>query len=714
MLYPASHPAIQASLARVTESATRLRAGRRTTLTVLPDRVLLENRALPKPDPALTELAALLHAHLVGHVALLDDPTPAGWHAFLRLIGRNAEDVRMDGGIVRVWTAANAAPIELQQIDYREVLRERRGLHESDWDRIIASCLEGDRSALDEQTLTALVELLADPERFLAFTERFVSRTLESAGGQRDAILVLLQALADFVAERHPETIARTLADLARVLPRLTPELLLLLLTGGERSGLRDGNRHVDLAREMHARLTDQAVAEFVARSVARTRGATERLAEAFQVLAPAPDARTALLERARHDAEGLAIGQEAGFAELWQHAADLLSSYSDSRFVSEDYERELAAARTQAVDVERVSDDPPERIQSWLSTVSASEVRRLDRQVLLDLLVVETRTDIWPFVLESALRVVEELVLSGHPAAARPLLDAVAARAQPHQPFAAAARAGLDRLRAGPLLHHVVLLARHASDDDVKDLAACARALGTDAIRPLAEALAIEEGGAARRLGEIVLSFGAAGRVHAAELRRSTNPAVRRVAVELLRAFGGPEDVAQLAEMLGDEEPGVQRDVVRALIQIGSDEAHETLQQALDSGPASTREAIQAVLRTSSDPRAVPIFVRVLDRPRRGPRVEELTTLAIEGLGRLGGDGPSLAALQRALERGHWWAPLRTQRLRAAAAGALARSGSPTARRILEHAATHGTRGVRREASRAIATTARSVRKAH
>ena len=40
--------------------------------------------------------------------------------------------------------------------------------------------------------------------------------------------------------------------------------------------------------------------------------------------------------------------------------------AYSDEAFVSEQYGRELTAARTQAIEVERVSDDPAERVQAW------------------------------------------------------------------------------------------------------------------------------------------------------------------------------------------------------------------------------------------------------------------------------------------------------------------------------------------------------------
>ena len=52
--------------------------------------------------------------------------------------------------------------------------------------------------------------------------------------------------------------------------------------------------------------------------------------------------------------------------------------SYSDKSFVSDEYGRELSGTRTQAIEVERVSDDPPDRIQAWLVTVNDDAMRQL------------------------------------------------------------------------------------------------------------------------------------------------------------------------------------------------------------------------------------------------------------------------------------------------------------------------------------------------
>ena len=70
-------------------------------------------------------------------------------------------------------------------------------------------------------------------------------------------------------------------------------------------------------------------------------------------------------------EAEQTEFGADPRFPRLWQSAVTTCSNYSDKSFVSAEYARELSAARTQAIEVERLSDDPPERIAAWLASVS-------------------------------------------------------------------------------------------------------------------------------------------------------------------------------------------------------------------------------------------------------------------------------------------------------------------------------------------------------
>ena len=70
-----------------------------------------------------------------------------------------------------------------------------------------------------------------------------------------------------------------------------------------------------------------------------------------------------------------------------------------------------------------------------------------------------------------------------------------------------------------------------------------------------------------------------------------------------------------------------------------------------------------------------------------------------IEALGTLAAHQDSLRTLRTILYRGEWWAPFRTAALRQAAAAALRGLGTPEATAVLQEAAAHGSRAVRKAA---------------
>jgi len=89
-LYPATHPAIQASLGRVVTSSAKLAAGGEVTIAVLPSQLLIDGRAPARPDLAILELADVLHHRLVGSLRVERAADAADWHAFLLLLARPA------------------------------------------------------------------------------------------------------------------------------------------------------------------------------------------------------------------------------------------------------------------------------------------------------------------------------------------------------------------------------------------------------------------------------------------------------------------------------------------------------------------------------------------------------------------------------------------------------------------------------------------------
>jgi len=695
-LYPATHPAIQASLGRIVGSAARLAAGGEVTLTIHPDRIVIDGRTPAKPDPAIAELAELLHTRLIGSLKIESDADAADWHAFLMLLSKSAEELMAQGGIGRTWAASGRSHFEIREIDYGEVLRERGRGEEAEWDRIIANCLQGEAADLDEDTLAMLLELTGDPERFGDFLAR-----LQDAGGAETkvgaraaALLRVIRGLIDEVNRRSPERLDVMLRSVAQSTSRLTPEMMLAVLSERDRPAGEGA-----MVGQIVDRMSDRTIASFVARNVIAERGATGRLAMAFEALVPDADRRTGVLDAAREEVAASPLGDESGFSELWQNAASMLMNYSDKPYVSADYARELSEARTQAVEVERVSDDPPERIQAWLATVAEDSMRQLDLQLLLDLLRLESDPAAWRAIVDVAITQIERLALLGDARSARQLVDAIAREIGPdgRELLRPAAAAAIEQILAGPLVRHIALQLRKVDDKEVEAFTALCHTLGPAVVRGLAEGLATEENNrAVRRLRELLVSFGAAGRQAVEQLKNSRNPAVRRTAIDLLRVFGGREALPELASMLDDADTQVQRDAIRAIVQIATDEAYAVLERALQG---KTRDAIVEQLISLRDDKAVPLLCHVLNHTKPRGQMANVHVGVIDALGGLSAHPQAAETLKRVLYSGSWWAPFRTSALRNAAAQALRRMGGPEAAAVLEEAAARGPRGVRNAA---------------
>jgi hypothetical protein len=698
-LYPPSHPAIHISLSRLIDTAGRLTAAGPATFGVLPDNLLLGGRAAPRADQAVRETGALLHDHMIGILTMHSSPGPEGWLPFLQLVSRPSDDVRRAGGVGRVWAATGQRYLDIQEIDYADILRDRGAGQDSRWDDIIRACLNLD-SPLDDEALRHLVETCGSAERFGEFIAGLEEQGAGGTESKASALLRMLRGVVDLVSRTDPAKLEPLLKNIAQGLARLSPELLLEVLS----SEKRRADAAADLVLGIASRMTDQTLSGFVARGMIAQGGATTRLAQAFQALVPDKERRRALLETAKDEVQQSPLGASEDFGDLWKNAADLLTSYSDEAYVSESYARELSGARTQALEVERVSDDPPERIGQWVTSVGPSEIRALDLHMLLDILTIEQDLDRWTGMTLPAVAHIEDLLLVGDFEGAGQLVLALSSEIARDTSRRAAAGAALQKLVDGTMMTHITSHLRTVDEASVEHIKTLCYAVGPSVIKPLAEALSIEKRANARqRLTQLLIGFGAAGRQSVEQLKGSVNPAVRRTAIYLLREFGGSEALPDLTALLDDAEPHVQREAVRAILLIGTEQAYGELQKALLSGTGRTREALMAALVAMRNERAIPLFeyiVRNIDR--KGP-LRTVYIHAIESLGALKAD-QSVDLLRDVLLAGEWWAPFRTAELRRTSAVALLRIGTPDALRVLEDAAERGPRGVRNavKASRA------------
>jgi hypothetical protein len=706
-LYPGAHPAIGGSLSRLVSAIRRLSGAGETVLVVHPATLVIDDRAPARPDAAIVELAELLHGRLIGTLQVDAAASADDWRALLLLLARPLEDLLAEGGIHQIWAATGRGHFEIQEIDYAEVLRERRGSNGADWDRVLANCLKGESVELDDAVINSLLEAVESSERFGELLDRLNDRA-ETEGStvsaRIGALMHLLRATLASVEQRNPGGTEEALTTVARSTPHLSPDMLIGLLTNRMAAKPEDAA----IATGVVDRIDDGTIASIVARSVSSERGASDRLAQVFEALAPDAAKKGPLLEMARAEAEQTEFGSDPRFPEVWQSAVTILN-YSDKTFVSEEYARELSSARSQAVEVERLSEDPPERIAAWLASVSDAAVRDLDLLLTLDLMRVETEPDNWKGVADVAVREVERRALVGDMAGARPLTSAIAEKAAgPDDRMRGAAVTALDALARGPFVRHMTGQFRKANDAELAMLTQMCQTIGPRLVLPFAEALSTEDHTPTiRRIRELLISFGADGRRAVEPLKNSSKPAVRRTAVDLLRIFGGNDALRELSLLLNDADPQVQRDAVRAILQIGTPEAFAVIDHGCDTGDTA-RELIVREVIGLRDSRAVPSLAAVLTATLPRGTMVALHEAIIDALAGLGAHDGSTAALRTALDRGEWWAPRRTARLRKAAAAALRRIGSPETLAALEDATRAASRGVRNAARLALGEGAR------
>ena len=400
-------------------------------------------------------------------------------------------------------------------------------------------------------------------------------RTEGGAGTKTTALMRMIRGFVSTVSKNDADRLDPTLRNMASAVGELSPDVLIGLMSQDGDSG--------DDARVMDAivsRMTDRTIARFVSRNVIADGGTpTDRLAQAFQTLVRNPDDRQRLLALARDDVAESPLGSAEGFETVWNHVAQkLLTSYSDKTFVSDEYARELSGARTRAVDVEQASDDPPERVSDWLASVATSALRSLDLLLLLDLLRIEPDDARWGELMEPVVRNLEDLLLVGDFDSAMELIGVIAAATSEASSTERRQHAmiAIDLLVAGSMMRHIATHLASIDDASFERVKAMCVSLGEVLVRPLAEALSVEERGRTReRLTAILLAFGAVGRRTIERLKTSPNAAVRRTAIYLMRQFGGSDALPDLTDLLNDAESQVQREAVRAILNIGTEKAY-------------------------------------------------------------------------------------------------------------------------------------------
>jgi HEAT repeat protein len=699
-LYPPEHPAVAAALEAVAASAQSATASATLHLTVLPDALTVEGRQLARPDPAVGELADLLHRHHVGQLSIHPQTDTETWRAFLALVALAPDQARLRGGLGRLWASEGETRIELHSLDYNKLLRARARGDKATWEAIVATCTEDHDFSLDETTVELLFGVLKDPARITSVVEAIEACLPSGDRAQQGPLILagLLHAVAKLVEASDPDAVDSVLTVLAEATARL-PLDTLGPIVDTQRESSRPG-----LARFVQGlvrRMTDESIASLITSEVRGGRGASPRLADALCGLAPEADRRSAIIALARGAVTQSGAAGDASLDRAWQQSEAMLLRYSDEAFVSEAYRSEFGRLLDRAVDLQQDHTDAPAQVEEWRETVDDEELRLLDAALLADMLSLKREPRLWRDLARLVLNRVNVLLVLGDLRAAAVLVEALRSQSEedPDPEIRAAAGEAVQSLLTPVAMQHV---SSHLDTADQAVVRAALRfyaALGTAAIGPLADLLSREQRSRPRsHLISILVAFGAPGRQAVEQLRQSSNAAVRRTAVLLLREFGGHEALPELASLLDDAEPRVQREATHAIAMMGIEAAYDTIVDALARGSETTRTSLLGALwALPTEDAELVLSHLVLTAPYRGA-MWEIHARATERLGAIGGRH-AIRALAAVLQRRRFWSRLRLARLHRLALDALGRIGTAEALAVIETAAENSSRLVRNAA---------------
>ena len=453
-LYPRTHPSIQASLSRVTAAAGRLIPADAVLISVHPDTLTIEGRPPLRPDAAIGELAALMHERLIGEIRIERTARLEDWHALLLLLARQPDELMTDGGIGKAWAATGRDHFEIREIDYAEVLRERTGDNIKEWDAIIRFCLEG--GTLGERELAALLDVLKDSSQFGALLERLQSE--ETGGGAsvnvRAAALItlvqkLLEATAQLPKAQGEDVVLQMAAD---GVARLTPEMVLALV----RHTQAPDREQAQIASAVIDRVKDETVATFVANSIVKERGASERLAQALEALVLDDDHKDRLLDLAKEEAARHSIRSRCelrGALAVGNRHAGVVFGRAVRLRPTMPGSCPAPASRPLTSNASRMT--PPIAFKAWLGDhFRRGRPRQLDFQLLLDLLKVENDPAWWAEIAGIVASEVERRALAGDIQAAQQAAQAIVREATPggRELLRGAAESAIDKLASGRL----------------------------------------------------------------------------------------------------------------------------------------------------------------------------------------------------------------------------------------------------------------------
>jgi len=700
-LYPPEHPAVSASIARLSDAIQRSTGGAIFSVGITPDTLLVEGTSADPAQSSVSEAAALLHDRDLLSITFVGEVPEPALHAFLRMLALDADERRRRGGPTQIWTVEGHPSLVLEQIDYERVLAREEGAvpepakRDDLWRSIVLSITSMDQSVFDERSQDRLLAIAGSVPDIGDLTTAVSASKCTIDGSpmitsQAATVLAAYRYLASVASVKAPERMSEVVNNIAAASAQLDPRVVLQVLQTQEGG---DASMHVN---GLAAAFDDTKVARLLATALAIDGKASDRLATIFNTIVPDTDRKQRVLTLTRSLLSETDFGKAGHFHTLWSSMEELLVSYNDKPFVSEGYRASLDEIGARA---ERMAamDLPPE-LQEWMTSLGQDSVRALSVQMLIDLLAIEVDAKRADEIAEDMEALAEDLLMSGAYEDAGAVINGLAARASsPRAIGRDACRQALDRLGESLALLETVSLADEFDDAVWNTVRSLVAKIGPSTIGALSSIAAAErETLGSKRAASAILGFGTSAIPRLTPLVGDERWFAQLAGATLLGAIGTADAVPLLQPLLRKTDARVARAAVAALGKIDDPAAARAVHTVLRAATGALRTAVIDALVAERDPRVVPLLSRVIAESTPLGSDHDVVVEMLDALGTVGSER-AVPTLMTASRVNRFFGGKKLRRVKEHAVAAIVQIGGTTGAAALDELAKSGDRALKK-----------------
>ena len=706
-LYPPDHPAVRASFERLSQAIQDATNDAVFSVGITPNNLMIESFAVPD-NPQVLEAARLLHDRDLLRLTFSGRVPADAVAKLLRMLVLDRAALRARGGPEGVWREDGDVSIALEQIDYVHVLedKEEHANRSQDdvWKSIVQSIVTGQKT-MDEVAQQRLLSIAGDAEQIGELAHAVMSSKCTPDGApmittQAATVLAAFRHLATIVSVKAADRGDETMRNLAAAASTLNPHVVMEVLQTDD-----DPADATHVVRGLTGAFDDTKVAQLLATALSSEGQASGRLAQIFDTIAPDAERKKRVLTMTRSMLSETTFGQSKQFKAIWNSMEELLISYNDKPFVSEQYRAQLdgAGARGDKVAIK----DLPEEMPEWSESLGQQNVRKLSVVLIIDLLKLERDAVRAAEIADDMTALAEDLLMAGDYAEARDVASALNDAANnPKFVSPGTCREALSRLATSAAVHEAVAMLGELDDEHLKLFTELCRLSGIFVIDVLGMTLRIQDRTAARvRASDIIVGFGPPAVPRLAPFIDDERMFVQCHTAELLGRIAAPEAVPLLQPLLRRNDSNVTRAAISALANINDPAAARAIHTVLRSVTGDQRRVVIDALVAERDARVVPMLVRILDEsePLGKDHLVVLDTLAAL---KVVHTDTAVRPIARVAMRKRWFARSKNRALKNTAIDALASIGTEESRKELVRAASEGDRLLRKLAKAKLAQT--------